>query len=543
MTGRARARVVASEPAGSQSSSCGRERHRLWISAALLPAILLGALLLRLLLSARLELESDEAIVGLMGRHILEGERPVFYYGQVYMGALEAYLVALAFSLAGISVFAMRLVTIALSLLFCYLIYLLGSRLYSQRVGLASALYVSIAPLLLTVWSVKVRGGYVETLVLGTALLVLLHDITIRERHEVWRLILFGITAGLGSWVNQLILPYLIVTALFVVLRLSRRAIRVALVSVPAFLVGSLPLWVWNVQNELATFSEIARANSTGLAGLLELPRNLARVAFLAMPPLLGFVEPTTDMRLFGEMRRAEFSAFALGFVATVGLAVLGFRWLVATPRPWRRHLTARPDSPLILLLLITPTMFALSKGAPNLWGEPRYLVPMYSAVPFFVACLLPLVERRRYVAVALVVAVLAFNLRSNLPVLLGLEVARYPEPAVQYLLERGNTRIYADYWLAYVLAFESDERIKAAVIDKRVEDGVRLVDNRYEPYIGAVADSANPAFVFAAGSAADQAFERLLIEQGTRYRRGEADMVAVYDDLQPAPPVAGQAR
>nr|HMN61443.1 hypothetical protein [Anaerolinea sp.] len=44
-------------------------------------------------------LNSDEAIVGLMARHILLGERPIFFYGQSYMGSLDAFLVAAGFRL------------------------------------------------------------------------------------------------------------------------------------------------------------------------------------------------------------------------------------------------------------------------------------------------------------------------------------------------------------------------------------------------------------------------------------------------------------
>jgi hypothetical protein len=44
---------------------------------------------------------ADEAIVALMARHILQGERPIFFYGQAYMGSLDAYLVALGFLLFG----------------------------------------------------------------------------------------------------------------------------------------------------------------------------------------------------------------------------------------------------------------------------------------------------------------------------------------------------------------------------------------------------------------------------------------------------------
>jgi hypothetical protein len=37
-----------------------------------------------------LPFNSDEAIVGLMARHMLQGERPLFFYGQAYLGSLDA---------------------------------------------------------------------------------------------------------------------------------------------------------------------------------------------------------------------------------------------------------------------------------------------------------------------------------------------------------------------------------------------------------------------------------------------------------------------
>ena len=57
---------------------------------------------------------ADEAIVGLMGRHILMGERPIFFYGQAYMGSLDAFLVALGFYLFGINIQVIRFLQILL---------------------------------------------------------------------------------------------------------------------------------------------------------------------------------------------------------------------------------------------------------------------------------------------------------------------------------------------------------------------------------------------------------------------------------------------
>src|SRR5436305_557203 len=64
-------------------------------------------------------LDSDEATMGLMGMHIaFHGEWPIFFYGQGYMGAFEAYLAAIMFRLFGVSTFTLLLGGILL-LLFC----------------------------------------------------------------------------------------------------------------------------------------------------------------------------------------------------------------------------------------------------------------------------------------------------------------------------------------------------------------------------------------------------------------------------------------
>ena len=66
-------------------------------------------------------IEGDEALVGIQAQHILQGERPVYFYAQPYMGSLEAYLMAILFAIAGSSVWTMRAEPILLSLLLVWL--------------------------------------------------------------------------------------------------------------------------------------------------------------------------------------------------------------------------------------------------------------------------------------------------------------------------------------------------------------------------------------------------------------------------------------
>src|SRR5437763_3515189 len=84
-----------------------RLAHR--ASRVALPLALGIALVVRVLLIARAPgiLDGDEALVGIQAERIAAGAEhplPVFFYGQPYMGALEAYLAAGLVRLVGRSV-------------------------------------------------------------------------------------------------------------------------------------------------------------------------------------------------------------------------------------------------------------------------------------------------------------------------------------------------------------------------------------------------------------------------------------------------------
>src|SRR5512139_1979664 len=77
-------------------------RPRLSVLAALLVGLAGIGYRLALLLAAAPPTNSDEATMGLAALHIARGEDfPVWFYGQAYMGTLEAYLAAPLFAVAG----------------------------------------------------------------------------------------------------------------------------------------------------------------------------------------------------------------------------------------------------------------------------------------------------------------------------------------------------------------------------------------------------------------------------------------------------------
>jgi hypothetical protein len=115
-----------------------RLRRERWIAAAAVTAMVLFRSAV-FVVWPQIQFDSDQAITGLMAKHLSELRAfPVFYYGQNYMLAVEAWLAAPVFALAGVSVTTLRLpllainIGIALGLL----------RLFEREVGLRPMLAV-----------------------------------------------------------------------------------------------------------------------------------------------------------------------------------------------------------------------------------------------------------------------------------------------------------------------------------------------------------------------------------------------------------------
>jgi len=109
--------------------------------------IIVSGTLLRILLVASgwPHSNADEGTMGIMAMHIaFKGERPIFFYGQYYMGTLEAYVGAAFFRLFGASVFTLRLGLVLLFALFLTCMYLLTSLLYTKKLALITLILLSL---------------------------------------------------------------------------------------------------------------------------------------------------------------------------------------------------------------------------------------------------------------------------------------------------------------------------------------------------------------------------------------------------------------
>jgi len=493
--------------------------------ALALAVVLVAALAPRLFLLAgpQTELDADEAVVGLMANHILQGERPVFYYQQPYMGSLEAYLVALSFALFGSSTSSLKLVPLVVSLLFVGLVFATGYRIGGLRGALISGLYVAVPPTFLAVWGLKARGGYIEVLALGQALILLAMKVGDQRRVGAKQALLGWFLTGIGVWTNLLIAVYLLPIGIYIGLILRRKLVGSwILPAALAAVAGALPLVSFNLEHGFAT----AGAISTWRGAISTIPLYTFHFFRHSLPVLAGLAQGSTSQELF-------WPAFGRSLVGWWPVALALSALFVLPAALLRRRLAALllgraggadGRNLLALMLIVVPAAFVTTKFHEPV-SEPRYLLPLYSAIPLLAAGLLSTSFLRR-LAPFILVALIALNLYSiaaldpamNRPTSEATSTPTNRLELSRFLLSRGLDWIYTDYWLAYPLAFESGERIVPSVISGGF--------NRYIPYAYEVSVAPSPAFVFVAGSPEERDFTAKMSRSGVHAR---LDHVAVY--------------
>jgi hypothetical protein len=227
--------------------------RRNWI-AVLIILLVAGLFRVRLMADTRVAFESDEAVVGLMARHINQGQPvPTFFYGQAYMGSLDAILVAGGFQVLGESVQTIRAVQLVLYLLALVTGYALAMTVtHSRRIAGMALLLLAIPTAVGALYTTITLGGYNEIVVLGNIVLLLGWQVTVQERREAWRWALLGVAAGIGWWSNGAIITAILVTGLIGLRYFSLRQWRGYALAAAGFLIGSAPWWVYNLQHDWA---------------------------------------------------------------------------------------------------------------------------------------------------------------------------------------------------------------------------------------------------------------------------------------------------
>ncbi len=237
---------------------------------------------------------SDEATMGLAALHIARGDGfPVWFYGQAYMGTLEAYLAAPLVALAGPSVLVLRLPTLALYALFLLLSWRLTRRLGGDR------WYALLVVAVLALGADRVvknqliaGGGYPELNPAGAALALLTVGLCVTgpgarlPRWAAW-----GLVSGVLLWVDPLILPYVLTLgALLVARRWRELAGRTGMVLTGALLLGAAPMLADSIRHGRNPVAAVLAAGGTGSPA--EWADRLYGALVLGPPLAMGFCSP-----------------------------------------------------------------------------------------------------------------------------------------------------------------------------------------------------------------------------------------------------------
>jgi Dolichyl-phosphate-mannose-protein mannosyltransferase len=475
------------------------------------------------------EIDGDEAVVGLMARHIaFVGERPVFYWGQPYLGSLEAFSAAPFFRLFDSSTLLLKLVPTAYGLGFLALSATLARDLFGTGAGLATAGYLALPPAVWAVWSTKARGGYAEVLFLGEAVLLVT---LLLARAPTRRAALFwGILAGLAFWTHLLAVVYLVPAVLFLALARARgwSPERIGLMVI-GFLVGMSPLVIENLSDGFLTLAALLQPPDLPIDPLAQ----FLRFFRVGIPVLLGLGQPTTSQAMFDQDWPGRPAGHLL--IAVAALIVVGAAFVMFVPslKQLICRGSAKGSAPalLILLAVIVPPVVALTRFGFFV-SEPRYALPLYSAVPLLAGALwrVPLPALRWSV----VGAVLAFNMWSIVSTDQRLwrpedtpdSTAPTRAALVQYLVAQDRHQMYTDYWIGYPIMFETRETVLAYVISGGF--------NRYLPPADNVQRTPNPAWVFEPGVDSESAFLDRLALLGGQVHVANVSVYHVYTDVQP---------
>ncbi len=509
-----------------------RPRHEMRRREFLLPlaALLLLGLGVRLaiIFSPLGELDGDEAVVGLMARHIaFLGERPVFYYGQPYLGSLEAFSSAPLFVLFDSSTLGLKLVPTAYSLGFLAFSAVVARRLFGIGPALVTAAYLALPPSMWAVWSTKARGGYAELLFLGEALL--LSTLALGETPSRRLAALWGLLAGLAFWTHLLAVVYLLPAAAYLLLR-RRAAWNKAELALAAggSILGMLPLLFHNVVSGYPTVQALLQPP--------DLPLDPAAQFFrffrVGIPVLAGLGQPTTSDVLFDLdwLQRPAGQAWVVGLLLVVLLAALALH--VGSLGDLARARSTAGPALLLLVAIVVPPVVAVTRFGFFV-SEPRYALPLYATVPLLAAVLWRAM-RHPVLAGAATAAVLALNAWSLLSTDIRLwrphdalySTAATRSDLVRFVTREDRHQLYTDYWIGYPVMFETRETVLAYVISGGF--------NRYLPPADNVQRTPNPAWVFTPGSEAERMFLDQLQSVGGQAQIADVAVYRVYTDVQP---------
>jgi hypothetical protein len=441
-----------------------------------LGAVLVVATLVRLLLLRFPRLWYDEATTGFLGLAVLNGELPVYFFGQPFMGALDGYLAAPLYWLFGVSARTLELVPVLVALAGVGVTVRLAHDAFGMRAALYTAVLLAVPPDFLLIWSHEARNHYPLMVVFGTlALLLALRAPAAPGGRATLLFALLGGIVGLAFWTNLLSIVYVPAVGILLLRRGLRPLVPRLLAALPPFALGSLPHWLYGLPHRTALPTP---GPPVGLESVLA---HLGSFGKTAWPIVSGVPAALRDT--------GPGAGLALGLGALyLAAGVLALRTV--------RHRVGAGGATALALVVLACTNVGIVVGTQFGRGlddhDPHYLLPLYTALPPLLGRFLAeLADRRRAFVVtgALVLLHAAGALDGSFRHLHpAVATAERAELATQLetlrALDRaGLSRLYDSNPAGRILTFLSAERTVLTNPYQEIRPGyARAVDGASDP-------------------------------------------------------------
>ncbi len=451
---------------------------------------------------------SDEAVVGLMAKHILDGEQPIFFYGQAYMGSLDAWLIAAVFSVFGEKVWVIRLVQVLLYLGTVVLtMYLVQLNSKSTWPPVITGLLMAFPVVNMMLYTTVSLGGYGESLLFGTLLLVV-YSLNLRKEAgsvaSLGLLAVIGLISGFGFWVNGITLVYSLPVVGLVFWQskdTKQKRFNHFLAKLAALflglLIGLIPWILYVSSNGLAVIISENLGKVVDVSGesyLFSLLLHLRNLVLFGVTAIFG-IRPPWGLEILAK--------------PILPLAIAAWILIFYLARKQRSKSHAQELFrlvSLVILVLVLGFIFTPFGNDPS----GRYFIPVIHMLCILAGCTLGNLVQKPFLPGILSVVILTFNIwgvvectRKNPP---GLTTQfdpiaqidhRYDEELINFLLTNDEKAGFSNYWVSYPLAFLSNEEI-IFVPELPYHQDFRHTarDNRYPAYSDTVTNSEKVAYI-----------------------------------------------
>ena len=412
---------------------------------------------------------SDEAIIGLMAKHILEGENFLYFYGQSYMGSVDAYIISGAFLLFGEKIWVIRLVQVILYGLVILFSYLFTLKLFNDsKVAFISALFLVFPAVNIVLYTTVTLGGYGEALFLGS-ISFYFAALIFRIKNDSYNRIniysgMLGLILGLGLFINPLSLTMIIPAILLSIIKIKNKdpsrkdVMKLISITFIMFFLGSILFWYSlfvsngsNVIYEIGGSAVAVEGNSFFQNSFSHL------ISFLLFGPtvILG-LRPPWSVDLIGQW----FIPFVLFFWLLIIYILIKRKEILKN----YCYIFLSLGSVVVLVLLgFIFTSFGVDPSG-------RYFLPIVIPLSIFAGfSIWKLNNKLLYILVIITIiyhiygtwdsAMLEPYITTQFYAPAQIDQSKIDE-LKEFLVEQNELFGFSNYWVSYPLTFISDERI-----------------------------------------------------------------------------------